>query len=174
METKVVKLKHEYNLTSGMLMQKKMRMTPLKEWLIESDLKDRLSGTLKKNATIGFKSVSQLNEEALAQTLGWGFESLPTTFVTFNEAITEGDCHSLTEVGWHIDRLLNVHIFEEDIFELKYIVIHDTDGNIQRQGVGVVLKETSVSWIMKSHLVFALLTEYDNKQKEWSDCLNPF
>jgi hypothetical protein len=174
METKVVDFNHTYSLTKGMSMQKKMRSTPLKDWLTDPELKDRLSGTLKKNASIGFKYLSQLNEEALAQTLGWGFESSPTTFITFNDAITEGDCHSLTEVGWHVDRLLSTHIFDEDHFELKYIVVQDYNGKIERQGIGVVLRETSISWVMKGHLVFSLLTEYDSDKKEWTDCLNPF
>lgn len=176
METKKVNFTKDYDYTKGIKMQKKkkMRETPLKDWLVDFELKDRLSGTLKKNASIGFKYINQLNEEAIAKTLGWGFESAPTTYITFNDAITEGDCHSLTEVGWHVDRMLNIHVFEEDIFSLKYIVVQDFEGNIIKQGVGVILKETSISWIMKGHLVFAILTEYDNKTKSWTECINPF
>jgi hypothetical protein len=175
METKIVKLTDKVlGVSNGLTIQHQMRSTPLKEWLKQPNLSGRLSGTLKKNASIGFKHISQLNHEALCQTLGWGFESAPTTYITFNDAITEGDCHSLTEVGWHVDRMLNIHPFDEDVFELKYIIIQDAAGNIERQGVGVVLKETSIQWVMGGHLIFALLTEYDLVKQEWTDCVNPF
>lgn len=162
------------NLSKGLKNQVLMRTTPLKNWLSNQDLSDRLSGTLKKNARIGFRHFDQLQHEAIAQTLGWGFEIIPTTYITFNDAITEGDCHAITEVGWHVDRLLNIHPFDEDVFELKYIIITDKDGNIDRQGIGVILKETSIQWISTSSLCFALLTEYDNVNKKWSNCVNPF
>ena len=159
--------------TSGLKVQVIMRLTPLAEWMNTDVLRDRLSGTLKKNAGIGFKYMGQLEHEALCQTLGWGFESMPTTYVTFNDAVTEGDCPQLTEVGWHVDRLIHTNIFD-DVFELKYINIQDTVGNILRQGVGVIVRETSVQWVKKGNLVFTLLTEFNPKTGQWSDCVNPF
>jgi len=176
MYTKTVELNKELkNINNkGISLQVLMRETLLKDWLKTESLLDRLSGTLRKNARIGFKYNSQLEQEAICQTLGWGFELLPTTYLTFNVAISEGDCHSITEVGWHFDRLLSVHIFPEDIFELKYINIQDIEGNIERQGIGIIVKETSIQWIGNSKLCFALLTEYNNKTKEWSECVNPF
>ncbi len=154
--------------------QLKMRETPLSKWLEDVFLKDRLSGTLRKNARIGFKYLDQLRQEALCLTLGWGFECLKSTYVTFNDAISEGDCHALTEVGWHIDRLINIHPWEEDTFILKYIVVQDKKGNIEKQGIGVVVKETSIQWIGPGNLVFAILTEYDPIKEIWSPCTNPF
>lgn len=160
--------------TAGLQFQVEMRMTPLDKWMRNINLSDRLSGTLRKNARIGFKYNSQLEHEAICQTLGWGFEALPSTYITFNDAITEGDCPSLTEVGWHVDRLLAIHPFPEDRFELKYIIIQDKNGNIERQGVGLIVRETSIQWIKKGSLVFALLTEYNLKTEEWTPCVNPF
>lgn len=161
-------------ITPGLDTQVLMRTTPLKEWLNVKKLSDRLSGTLKKNASIGFRYQSQLEHEALAQTMGWGFEAIPTSYLTFNDALTEGDCHSITEVGWHVDRLLNIHPFSEDIFELKFINIQDQEGNLLRQGIGIIVKETSIQWIGNGKLVIALLTEYSIKDKDWTPALNPF
>lgn len=161
-------------ITKGLDTQILMRTTPLKDWLKIPKLSDRLSGTLKKNASIGFRYMSQLEHEAVAQTMGWGFELVPTSYVTFNDALTEGDCHSLTEVGWHVDRLYNIHPFDEDTFELKYINIQDQEGNIIRQGVGVIVRETSIQWIPNGKLLIALITEYSVKDKNWTDALNPF
>lgn len=152
----------------------KMRTTPLKDWLTDISLSDRLSGTVKKNSKVGFNVNLQLEHEALCQTLGWGFESIVSTRVNFNDAISEGDCHSLTEVGWHFDRMTQIQLFPEDYFELKYIVIQDEAGNIQRQGIGIIVRETSIQWIKKGKLVIAMLTEYDLAKKEWTDCINPF
>lgn len=160
--------------SKGIQLQVKMRETPLNNWLSTPCLMERLSGTLRKNARIGFKHSSQLEHEAICQTLGWGFETLPTTYITFNDAITEGDCPSLTEVGWHVDRLYSIHPFDEDRFELKYIIIQDKNGNIERQGVGLIVRECSIQWIKKGHLVFAMLTEYNLKTEEWTPCVNPF
>ena len=178
METKIVPIdKDILSISSkipGIQLQVMMRETPLTKWLTTDQLSDRLSGTLKKNARIGFKHFSQLEHEAICQTLGWGFEIIPTTYLTFNDAVTEGDCHSLTEVGWHFDRLLSVHIFPEDIFELRYINIQDQEGIIVRQGVGIIVKKTSVQWVKNGSMCFALLTEYDSKTKEWTECVNPF
>lgn len=170
METIIVKQKETPTLINRIL----MRETPLDKWLTTPELNDRLSGTLKKNARIGFKYREQLKHEAIAQTLGWGFEAIPTTYVTFNDAMTEGDCHSLTEVGWHVDRLLYLNPFIEDEYELQYIIVQDVHGNIERQGVGLILKQTSISWIPKGNIVFALLTEYDSVKKTWTECVNPF
>lgn len=174
METKVVPILISSGISRGLDNQILMRTTPLRQWLTNDVLKERLSGTLRKNARIGFKFNSQLVQEAICQTMGWGFESLQTTYITFNDAITEGDCHSLTEVGWHVDRLLTINPFSEDYFEIKYINIQDLNGNIERQGVGIIVRETSIQWVSPSNLIFALLTEYNPKTNQWTDCVNPF
>jgi hypothetical protein len=174
METKVKEITISKNISKGLDLQILMRETPLLKWFEILDLNNRLSGTLKKNSKIGFKCKSQLLHEAICQTLGWGFESIPCSYLTFNDPVSEGDCKSITEVGWHFDRLLCISIFPEDNFELKYINIQDEKGNIIRQGIGIIVKETSVQWIPNGHLVFCLLTEYDNIKNTWSDCINPF
>lgn len=175
MDTQIVAFQHLdlKRKIPGLSNQLIMRETPLANWLTTSSLADRLSGTLRKNARLGFKYQSQLKEEALAQTLGWAFESVKSTYVTFNDAISEGDSPSLTEVGWFVDRLLAIHPWEDE-FLLKYIVVQDSHGVIERQGVGVIVKSTSIQWIPKGDLVFALLTEYDVSTKTFSECINPF
>lgn len=176
METKLVSINETLKLMVGMPgveLQVKMRHTPLKDWLNDSKLSDRLSGTLKKNTKIGMKSYSQLEHEAICQVLGWGFEVLPTTRVVFNDAISEGDCHSITEAGWHIDRMLSTWIWPEDKFECKYIII-DESGCSRREGVGIVCKSSSVQWIGNGKIVFALIAEYDSVRGVWKDAINPF
>lgn len=159
--------------TPGLQLQVKMRSTPLNKWLSDKELSERLSGTLRKSARIGMKHNILLEHEAICQTLGWAFEVAPTTRINFNDAITEGDCHSLTEAGWHIDRIISSWIWPEDQFECKYIIIDDMDCG-RREGVGIVCKSTSVQWVGNGKLVFALIAEYDAEKKSWKEAVNPF
>lgn len=174
MYTKIVNLDIEkYSISKGLKNQMDMRSTPLNKWF-NTHLSESLSGTLRKNARIGFRHSEQLYNEALAQTLGWAFESLPSSRITLGCPITEGDCHSITETGWFVDRIFRNWSIDEDVFELKYICIHTDDNGILREGVGIVLTETNISWIKPGHYVFALITEYDIKTKTWTEALNPF
>ena len=176
MQTNVVPVNKDLKKTSspGLRLQVTMRETDLMKRLSMPVLSNRLSWTLKKNASIGMKHSNQLLQEALCQTLWRWFESLQTTYITFNDAITEWDTHALTEAWWHIDRLLSVHPFPEDVFETKYINIQDEHGNIIRQWVWVVVKETSVQWVRKWHMIFSILAEYDSHNKKRNSCQNPF
>lgn len=160
--------------TPGLALQYKMRNTPLDKWLTTHELADRLSGTLRKGSKIGFLSRELLKSEAIAQTMGWGFESVPGSYITFNDAILEGDCHPLTEAGWHVDRMLHTHIWPEDHFELKYINVQGEHGNVTRQGVGIIVRKTGIQWIPGGHILFAMLTEYCPVKKTWTECVNPF
>jgi hypothetical protein len=173
METNIVNVKIPEGVSQGLDNQILMRVTPLENWL-KTTLSNRLSGTLKKNASIGFKYKTQLLHEAVCQTMGWGFEVEKTTYITYNVPMTEGDVKSLTELGWFVDRLLHIHPFDEDKFELKYINIQNENGDILRQGVGVIVSETSIQWIPKGTILFSLISEYDSKNKIWLDAVNPF
>lgn len=172
--TKVVKHANYPAISAGFSHQLRKRTCSLDEWLTDPELSDRLSGTLRKNARLGFRYHDQLVSEAIAQTLGWCFECLPTTYITYNDALSEGDCHSVTEAGWHFDRLLKSHIFAEDVFILQYVNIQDAKGNIERQGIAIITKETSIQWIPKGNLVFAMLSEFNQETQEWLPCENPF
>ena len=173
METKIVDVKVPKGISNGLDNQILMRTTQLEKWL-DSSLSNRLSGTLKKNASIGFKYKNQLIHEAVCQTMGWGFEVEKTTYITYNVPMTEGDVKSLTELGWFVDRLLYLHPFDEDKFELKYINIQNENGEIIKQGVGVIVTETSIQWIPKGMLLFSIISEYNSKNKTWLDAVNPF
>lgn len=175
METIVKSINEELKKvnSSGLQLQIKMRSTPLNKWLSDKELSERLSGTLKKSARIGMRHSTLLEHEAICQTIGWAFEVTHASRVTFNDAITEGDCHPLTEAGWHIDRMISTCIWPEDQFECKYIIIDDADCG-RREGVGIVCKSTSVQWIGNGKLVFALIAEYDQVRKDWKPAVNPF
>lgn len=164
----------KYEISEGLINQVLMRTTPLEDWLKHNFLSDRLSGTLKKNARLGFKYKGQLYAEALAQTLGWGFEACPESLLTLGVPVTEGDTHAITEAGWHIDRMLSTNVFSEDSFELKYICVHNKETGSSREGIGVVVKTSSVSWVRKGDIVFSIVSEYNVNKGVWEQPVNPF
>lgn len=149
-----------------------MRDCKLTDWLKIPQLADRLSGTLKKNSRF-MKHTDQLRQEALCQTLGWTWESHQSSYVTFNDAITEGDCHSITEAGWHADRWFANIAFEDDYYEFKYIIIDAPDGK-RREGVGLICRKTNIQWIQPGSIVLCMLAEYDAKNNKWFEAQNPF
>lgn len=153
--------------------QIKMRETPLKEWFNDSELNARLSGTLKKNNSIGFKVMNQLRQEALCQTLGWCWENISSTYITFNDAISEGDCHPLTEVGWFADRWIKNKLFEEEYYELKYIMVSEPDGTV-REGVGLICRFSTIKWLLPDSLLFCIIAEFNKKTNQFEEAINPF
>lgn len=74
------------------------------------------SGTLRKNKRLKMAWKSQYMSERIAWEFGHTFEVLPRSRVMYGDAITEGDCHAVTEAGWFIDRYftLNGSCFPQD------------------------------------------------------------
>lgn len=137
------------------------------EWIEEHG-----SGTLRKNKRIGFAWHTQYMQERIAYEFGYYFECVPRTRITFNDPITEGDCHPITEAGWHIERYQNLSVFEEDKFEAKYISVEYRDGT-RREGVGMVVTETSFS-VSSGNIIFVIIAEYDVVNKQYKPAINPF
>lgn len=131
------------------------------------------SGTLRKNSKLGFDNARQYLDERTAYEFGWGFEARWAKCVTIGKAITEGDCHALSEAGWHAERYMNIMMFPGDEAIVAYITV-DVDGE-RREGVGIVITKTSVEWLPTDYdvIVFALLAECDTKTHMWKECVNP-
>lgn len=173
MDTKIVKFQTKETNFVGVTHQIKMRDCKLVDWLTDPFLSERLSGTVKKNHRLGMKVMEQLRQEALAQTLGWTWESIPSTYLTFNDAISEGDCHSITEAGWFADRWNAIKMFREEDYECKYIIVDDKAGN-RREGVGLICRKTLIQWCQPGSIIFCLLAEFDTVKKDWMEARNPF
>jgi hypothetical protein len=130
------------------------------------------SGTLRRNRRLGFAARSQYLEERIAFEFGWAFQCLPRSRVTFGDAITESDSKQLTEAGWVLDRYLTRQPFPEDRFQVKYIKIEDHD-RVIREGVGLILFETSAAFIPNGSVVYAIVAEYDAALKDFRPHLIP-
>lgn len=139
------------------------------------------SGTLRKNKRIGMAWQVQYRHERLAYEFGYGFESLPKTQVCYNDAISEGDCHPVTEAGWFIERYMTLSVFSEDCFEVKYLIVEERDGS-RREGIGIIVKQTSFD-VPKGNIIFAIVAKYKKGKRKkngkrkpgrFLPCKNPF
>jgi hypothetical protein len=148
--------------------RQKIRLMPESEWI---DVHG--SGTLRKNKRLGMVSRSQYLHERVSWEFGHVFEVLPRSRVTFGDAISESDCKPLTEAGWFIDRYftLNKAVFPEDYYECKYIYI--SRGEVEVEGIGIIVRATCAPWIPAGHIVFGLVAEYSKISKFWRPAQNP-
>lgn len=163
METEIVPLTKERISVESRF---RARGLSAEEWIDEFG-----SGTLRKNKRTGFAWKVQYLEERIAFEFGWEFECFPRTRLMFNDPISEQDEHSITEAGWHIDRLKTMYPFD-DYFECKYIHLTRPDGS-EREGVGVIVRKTSAQWIPSGYMVFAIVAEYNKKKGKWKKAKNP-
>lgn len=129
------------------------------------------SGTLRKNRRIGFDYKKQYLHERVAFDFGYGFECIHESHVNWGKPMTEGDCHAITEAGWHIDRYQYV-AFPNDEFEAKYLKIDMVDGSA-REGVGIIIRKTSAPYIPANHVVFAIIAELDTSKHTYLSAVNP-
>jgi hypothetical protein len=170
MKTEFVSLP-EGHQQSGLLAKRVALRTMTREQFIN----EHGSGTLRKNTKLGMDNSRQYLDERAAYEFGWGFEARPSKQVTLGQAITESDCHALTEVGWHAERYLNHLLFPGDEAQVAYITI-EVCGE-RREGVGIVITKTSAWWLrVDPHTdvtVFAIIAEWDPKTKDWKEAINP-
>lgn len=131
------------------------------------------SGTLRKTKRLKFATRQLYLQERTCYEFGFGFEVLPRTHVTFGDAIAEGDCHVVTESAWHIERYVTFNSSPQDVFECKYITVSNPDG-VKREGIGIIVRQTTAQFVPPGHLVFAIVGEFDPVKKDWKGISNPW
>lgn len=146
----------------------KVRAKTEEEWI-----NDHASGTLRKNRRLGMKYKTQYLQERAAFEFGHEFQLMPSTRVTWNDAMTYGDCKPITEAGWYSDKLISMCPFAEDVYEVKYIIVEDSDGK-RTEGIGIVVKKTSALFVPDSgYILFAIITEYCKNSHDYFPAKNP-
>jgi hypothetical protein len=148
------------------------RRVALRRMTAEEFIEKHASGTLRKNKRLGMVWREQYLDERTAYEFGWGFECQPRSRVTFGDAFTEPDSKSVTEAGWHIERYMELSIFPEDRFETKYVNVEYKDGR-KREGIGMIVRQTSAAFVPGGHIVFAIVAEFDPVRKTWLEAKNP-
>ncbi|MEZ4402988.1 MAG: hypothetical protein R3B06_23400 [Kofleriaceae bacterium] len=167
METQIVAVDESVKASPALA-----RRLALRTMDAEGFIEAHASGTLRKNKRLGMVWREQYLEERVAYEFGWEFQCLPRSRVTFGDAFTEGDCHAITEAGWHIERYLELSVFPEDRFETKYLNVEYKDGTV-REGIGIITRQTSAAWVPGGHIVFAIVAVFDPVGKAWRDAHNP-
>lgn len=142
------------------------RFMPEKEFMAT-----HASGTLRKNARVGFDYKKQLLHEWVVFDFGYGFEAIHESHINWGTPMTEGDCHPVTEAGWHIDRYQFI-AFPGDEFEAKYLKIHTGNGP-DREGIGIIIRRTSAPYLPPNFVVFSIIAEVDPMKHDYRDALNP-
>lgn len=167
METRKVTMNKEIESTPALAKRVAARLM-----LAEDFVERHASGTLRKNKRLGMSWRTQYLHERVVYEFGYGFECLARSRVMFGDAFTLADCGPLTEAGWLCERHIEMSIFPEDRYEVKYITIEE-DGGKRREGVGLILRETSASFVPDGHIVFAIVTEFDVAKDEYLPAVNP-
>jgi hypothetical protein len=167
MET--VKIPMDESLKTCTALQRRVELRLLSA---EEFINRHASGTLRKNRALGMVWRSQYLEERTAYEFGWEFECLPRSRVTFGDAYTEGDCAAITEAGWFCERYLSLAAFPGDRLEVKYLNVEYSDER-KREGIGLIVRETSAVFVPEGHLVFAIVAEYDPVRKRFKAARNP-
>ncbi|MBY0552712.1 MAG: hypothetical protein K2W95_35845 [Candidatus Obscuribacterales bacterium] len=119
------------------------------------------SGTLRKGRANGMLYRAMYLHERSAHEFGYAFECIPSSRISTGPVQIEGDCHPLTELGWHAERMIARSVFSQDQFKVMYIIVDDSDGK-RREGAGIVVAKTSAEWVPKNHVVFAIVTQCVN------------
>ncbi len=143
----------------------------MREMGMEEFTETRGSGTLRKNKRIGMNVASHALDERVAYEFGYPFQACPERFVTWGEPRSEENCKPLTEVGWHVERYASMCLFPGDEMACKYIIV-EKDG-VRTEGVGIVIRKTSVPWLPKGYMVFCIITEYSPIRHNFLDAVNP-
>ena len=59
-----------------------------------------------------------------------------------------------------------------DYFQAKYIIAEESEGS--REGIGVLVRETSAQWVPSGHIVYAIVSEFDKTAGKFLPAVNPF
>ncbi len=130
------------------------------------------SGTLRKNLRLSMDCDGQYLHERVAFEFGYGFEAVHETRVTWGTPISFGDCKPVTEAGWFFDRYVEVSAFPGDEFSVKYIMVEYPDGS-RREGLGIVVRKTSATFVPEKHMVFAIIAQWSTKKNKFKGAVNP-
>lgn len=163
METQIVSLR------TGCVREERVKFRTMSE---ADFIENYASGTLRKNSRLGFRYKTQYLHERVVFEFGWTWEIVPSSRLLWNDAMTIEDCKPITEAGWLCERYILMRSFEEDKFLTKYLNVEYEDGS-KKEGVGLILLETSALWIPRGHVLFAIVAEYCPSSGEYLKVENP-
>lgn len=164
MQTEIVPLKESLDLPKHILAMRELSM--------EDFIQKYSSGTLRDSVEYDTGFINIYRHERICWEFGSGFECIPATNILFNTVIAEWDCSEYREALYFFKRMKVRRVFQEDQYEFKYIHITERDGKV-REVAGIVVKQTTCTWIPKGHLIVAIVSVYDKAKETWSHVENP-
>lgn len=130
------------------------------------------SGTLRDNKNLGFVWSIQCLSERLAYVFGYGFSAFKSHNVIFNDSISECDELAYTMAGRWFKSYQAKKLFEEDYFEIKYVIIKDDMDKKIWEGIGVIVRETSAKFIPENTIVVAKVCRFNPDCQTWEKPVN--
>lgn len=130
------------------------------------------SGTLRDNKNLGFVWSIQGLSERVAYTFGYGFGAFKSHNVVFNDSISECDETAYTMAGRWFKAYQAKKLFEEDYFEIKYVIIKDDTDKKVWEGIGVIVRETSATFIPDNTIIIARIARFDPVKQAWEQPVN--
>lgn len=130
------------------------------------------SGTLRDNKALGFVWSIQCLAERVAYTFGYGFCAVKAHQIVFNDSISECDEQAYTSSGRWFKAYQAKKLFPEDYFEIKYAIIRDDNGQKQWEGIAIIVRETSASFIPENIMVLAKVCRFNPTSHTWDRPVN--
>lgn len=128
------------------------------------------SGTLRKSAKLGFNIYETYLQERARFEFGQGFECVVRSRVTYSD-IKLVPSKSLTELGWHAERMIEMTPFASDTFLCKQFEVEYADNKV-KEGAGILVWETSAPWIPQGYTILSIVSV--RKDGKYLDAINPF
>lgn len=129
------------------------------------------SGSLRKSMRLGFDVRDAYLRERVKLEFGYGFDVIQKSWVMFNDPKFQSS-QAITELCWHLERMIELRPFESDVFVAKEMDIEKPDGS-KKRGLGIFVMKTSAAWLPKGYIVYALVTERQ-ANGTLSPAINPF
>lgn len=92
--------------------------------------------------------------------------------MVFNDSISECDEVAYTLAGRWFKAYQAKKLFEEDYFEIKYVIVKDEQDHKVWEGIGVVVRETSATFIPDNTIVIAQVARFDPHTQTWDQPVN--
>jgi hypothetical protein len=126
---------------------------------------------MRKAEAMGANISSQLLHERVCHEFGAEFHVMPERFLLTGKAKSDPDVKPLTEAWWYAEQYANTRIFPGDKMEVCYLM-YEREG-VRREGVGIVIRETSVGWLPKNYAIFAIVAEFCRATDAWLPAVSP-
>ena len=128
------------------------------------------SGTLRKSHSLGFDVRETYLQERVRLEYGQGFELIQRSRLVYQDPKLTA-CQGITELCWHLERMITLRPFDSDVFVPKYLEVTYADDSV-KHSYGIFVHYTSAKWIPPGYIAIAHVAPVLNGQIKAAN--NPF